>query len=407
MPPSSTPPAAAGKATPFIVWTLQRTGGTNLARRLFEASGLPGTDGRPLETGTFVDGVTDAWKLHEPFNYGSEGRVFGFASEAWIKRSDATALDAVTDAVCARGLPLKHCVEMVPAEVTLSLINASVRHGYRHVFLFRRNPLGRLLSMEFARRSGVWGPNLKGSAAPDTVVFAKPLDIDMLAEHERSSAGKLEHAWRAIEAASGRLLPVAYEDIYQPRSPLQAHERLLHLLHFLGLDKGRERNRAFVSEIIGSGDQGTRDRYGAFAGITELQARLASLKLFDRSDGARSLRTQHASALPAWVAHANIDTLPALCWPDMPFEVGGVVVLDKDSPAGARLRVDGFESADAHWQLPSPRMAARFPAAGNAACARFRFDGLQLGDEGALTFRLEAGGDSVVLFRVHSGKQKA
>jgi len=392
-------------ACPFIIWTLQRTGGTNLARRLFEASCLPGTDGKPLDTGTFLDRVSDAWKLHEPFNYGSEARAFGFASEAWLKHGNAAELDAVTDAVCAQGLPLKHCVEMVPAEVTLSLINASIRHGYRHVFLFRRNPLGRLLSMEFARRSGVWGPNQKGSAAPDEVVFSRPLDVNMLVAHERSSVEKLERTWHTLAAAGARLLPVAYEDIYQPRGPLQAQDRLLHLLHFLGLDRGREGNRAFVNEIIGSGDQGTRDRYNGFTGIEKLQAGLASLALFDRSDDARMLRTERAKNLPAWVIHAQIDTLPVLCWPDMPFSVGGVVVLAKDAPGDARLRVQGHVSAEVHGHLPSPRMAERFPAAVNAERARFRIDGIQLHAGDSLVLGIETGGDAVEIFRVQSGKQ--
>lgn len=400
------PLPAPGKALPFIIWTLQRTGGTNLARRLFEASGLPGTDGRPLGTGTFLDGVTDAWKLHEPFNYGREGRAFGFASEAWIKEGNAGQLDAVTDAVCALGLPLKHCVEMVPAEVTQSLIRSSVRHGYRHVFLFRREPLGRLLSMEFARRSGVWGPNLKGSAAPDDVVFSKPLDVGMLIEHERMSSEKLGQAWDELAGAGAALLAAAFEDIYQPKMPAQAQARLLHLLSFLGLDRGRQANQTFVNEILASGDQGTRDRYRAFAGIDALQSGLSSLALFDRHDGADTLRVVRAPQQPAWVLHAAIDARPALHWPDMPFTLGGVVVLAKGAPDGARLQVEGG-AGDAHWQLPSPRMAERFPKAGNAANARFRVDGVRVAQQQPIALRLVAGKTSVVLFSVFPGKQTA
>lgn len=399
----------AGNTSPFIIWTLQRTGGTNLARRLFEASGLPGTDGRPLSTGGLLDRVTDAWKLHEPFNYGhgSEDRPFGFASERFLKGGSPRELDAVTHAVCAHRLPLKHCVEMVPPEVTRSLAMASVRHGYRHVFLYRRNPLDRLLSMEFARRSGVWGPALKGSAAPDHEIFSRPLDVDALIAHERTSGERLEQTWQWLVTAGAQPLPLAYEDIYQPALPAQARERLMHLLHALGLGKGRESDNAFIDEIIGSGDQGTRERYHAFAGIDALREQLAALTLFSRNDGAGKPCAERAEALPRWILHTAVDDLPELCWPDMPFPLGGVVVLAQDAPSDAELRLDGHANGSAHWQLPSPLMAQRFPGARNGSHARFRFEAARLAAREPLALRLAWGETSDVLFRVSSGTASA
>lgn len=390
---------------PFIIWTLQRTGGTNLARRLFEASGLPGTDGKRLTTGTFLDSVVDAWKLHEPFNYGSDARPFGFASEAWVECGDREKLDHATEAVCALGMPIKHCVEMVPAEVTESLVKASLRHGYRHVFLYRRNPLNRLLSMEFARRSGVWGAHLKGSAVPDNVVFSKPLNVEGLAEHERQCSEKLMLTWQLLESGGSRPLPMAYEDIYQSAEVAQVESRLAHLLQFLGMELGAAGSAAFIEGIMGSGDQGTRDRYSAFAGIPELEAALGAMPLFRRHDGGTVPRIDVASTLPAWVLHAALDYVPSLVWPDTPASLGGVVVLGAGAPERCGLGIVGQRAIDAHWNIPSPVMAKRFSVALNASQARFRFDAVDVGKR--LVVQLQCGDNAIDLFHIEPGRTDA
>lgn len=43
--------ATSANVKPFIIWTLQRTGGTNLAQRLVELSGLKGAQHEPFNKG--------------------------------------------------------------------------------------------------------------------------------------------------------------------------------------------------------------------------------------------------------------------------------------------------------------------------------------------------------------------
>ena len=59
------------RTRPFIIWTLRRTGGTNLATRLMALSQYP-----KLE--------------HEPFN---PDRVHGHVTRNWVEHCDGYALD--------------------------------------------------------------------------------------------------------------------------------------------------------------------------------------------------------------------------------------------------------------------------------------------------------------------------
>lgn len=393
----------SGGAQPFVIWTLQRTGGTNLARRLFEASGLPGTDGRPPGTGLFLDGITDPWKLHEPFNYGDSARPFGFASAAWVERRDRAALDEATETICRHRLPLKHCVEMVPWEVSESLAHAALRHDYRHVFLFRRQPLNRLLSVEYARRSGVWGPNLKGKAAPDDVVFAEPLDAERLTGHERYCSELLGRTWQLLSDAGESPLPLAFEDVYQCDDKALVRARLFHLLTVLRIARGAGRGE-LVDGIVGSGDQGTRDRYEAFAGIEVLSRQIADSPLFTPPDDALKLQAHPTAAmLPAWINLAVVDHVPAASWPGDQASFGGVVVLSADAPADCALRVAEHPAIDSRWRIDSPLMATRFPAARNRATARYCFDNIPVTRDGRLTLQLLAGDQTIDLFTLTPG----
>lgn len=94
-PTEDAPSGPAQPLRPFVIWTLQRTGGTNLTRQLVRLSGLPRTE-------------------HEPFN---EGRAYGHVTAAWRKDRDALAMGAAMQEIAAEHQVIKHCVEMVPPEI--------------------------------------------------------------------------------------------------------------------------------------------------------------------------------------------------------------------------------------------------------------------------------------------------
>ena len=72
---------------PFIIWTMQRTGGTALAELLMEMS-----EHRSAE--------------HEPFNWAKKSpRQFWPITDAWNRTRDHVALSGELDAILARQMP--------------------------------------------------------------------------------------------------------------------------------------------------------------------------------------------------------------------------------------------------------------------------------------------------------------
>jgi hypothetical protein len=125
----------AHDSLPFVVWTLQRTGGTNLTARLVELAGLKSAP-------------------HEPFNV---GRVYGYITQAWQSDQDRVSLRQAVAEVAAKGEVIKHCVETVPWEITEALLEATHAAGYRHLFLYRRHAAERLLSLSTSPRKPAFG----------------------------------------------------------------------------------------------------------------------------------------------------------------------------------------------------------------------------------------------------------
>jgi LPS sulfotransferase NodH len=254
--------AAAAAARPFLICTLQRTGGTNLTNRLRRRS--------PFAT------------EHEPFNL---PRTWGAITRAWKATRDLPALEAETAAVCAGQPNVKHCVEMVPWTVTAVLVAASVAAGYRHLFLYRRDIVGRILSMEYAQRTKVWGPSHIDKAADDARAFETPLDVEALIAHETLCVRRLNRAWKALRAAGARPVALAFEDLYGSDEDA-ARAMLGRVLERLGLARDAAADAALLAELRVQGDQMTRDRYGRFPGVEALRAQVAALPKLRFSEAA-------------------------------------------------------------------------------------------------------------------------
>lgn len=340
----------AARIRPIIIWTLQRTGGTNLARHLFGRTGRPVTQ-------------------HEPFNV---GRVYGHVTEQWNKARDQPALDAAMAEIAGSGVVIKHCVETVPWEVSEALAAATCRAGYSHLFLYRDNSLDRLLSLHYARQSGIWGPEYEAGAALDQKIFAQPLPVEELVKHERRATGMLSKAWRYLVMQGASPMALAYEDIYAVSSPAQARHILAPVLQAFGLSQGEGHDATLMADIVGSGEQGTRASYGAFPGVAELKKRLGAVPRFAPDDGDSVPVAVQRSGNHPWVLHASIDVIPELVMPGAPIELGGVVVLSRSAPPGCTLEMIGARQDGAlQWDLASPRMARAYPAGANATKARF------------------------------------
>jgi LPS sulfotransferase NodH len=237
--------AVAGTAVrPFIIWTLQRTGGTNLAQALFTSNGGQG--------------------LHEPFN---ADRVYADVNKRWLQTHDAAALEMALDKICDTGMRIKHCVEMVAPELNLALARASQQRGYGHVFLFRRRSVDRLLSLHFAQKTGIWGKKLKGKTDPNKAL-SEPIPVEKLIAHQRRCDEQLTIVYQELLALGAQPMLVAFEDVYM--TPGEApRQRIGQLLDELGIEPpGREQ---FIHNVLTGGDQGTRGKYDLFPRRNELE----------------------------------------------------------------------------------------------------------------------------------------
>jgi FkbM family methyltransferase len=350
---------------PFIIWTLRRTGGTNLTQQLVRLSGLSGTE-------------------HEPFN---KGRKYGHITEKWVETQDRKALDDAIEQVIAKGQVIKHCVETVPWEISESLARASTHAGYRHLFLHRRNAADRLLSLHFAERSGIWGP--KGAAPKDGTTAPKdnhveagtprvpgdllsaPLPVENLLSHERRCRERLTAVSRLLRTLGTEPLVLAYEDLYRSTDAEQPVRVMTPILRALHLIQQEAEIKAWTASLVGEGDQGTRDKYGLFPGVAELSKRVQGIPPFELNALPiqwRALEPQHP-----WIERFFIDVQPDVVEVGQPFELGGVLVLRPQAPAGVSLKLSSQAGPqDLEWGIESPRIAKENPHGQNSAQARWR-----------------------------------
>lgn len=242
--------------SPLVIWTLQRTGGTNLTSYLNQHAGLQTVP-------------------HEPFN---GGRVWGEITERWVQGRDRAALDSAVRAVCSTPSVIKHCVEVVPQEISHSLACATVAAGYRHFFLYRKDPLDRLLSLHFARQTGIWGPGKAARNYNAEAEFAE-LPIDKLVDHEQHCVRSLSTAWQQLKSLGVKPYAMAFEDLYEARSPALAALQMENLFKYLDW-QNTDSPEKMAEEVSSKGDQGTRSKYHAFPGREDLRAALASVPRF-------------------------------------------------------------------------------------------------------------------------------
>lgn len=121
---------------PFIIWTFRRTGGTSLRSIFFWLSPFA------------------AWQ-DEAFN---RDRELGSLTRDFENSSDKSALNNAITQVVAQRKNLKHCIEVVPYEITSSLLRHSAAAGYQHLILLRLNEVDRQISLALAKATNAWGP---------------------------------------------------------------------------------------------------------------------------------------------------------------------------------------------------------------------------------------------------------
>jgi hypothetical protein len=317
---------------------------------------------------------------HEPFN---GGRVFGNITQRWVDTRDNQVLDAAIEDIARTGLVIKHCVETVPWQVTESLARAASRVGYRHLVLYRRNAIDRLLSLHFAQQTGVWSSDMKQfievtgakeadcGARPETVdvdTFKTRLPIEKLVHHERHCNAVLTRIWDYLQECGANPIALAYEDIYSP----SGSQNLRAVLTRLEIAIDEAKIDAWITELVDKGEQGTRDQYELFVGTDELTKRLQSIPPFSAGAPGEKVSWQSFITCDPRVLYFHVDVLPRQARTGQCFEIGGVLVLNQNAPDEPNITLVGEASSIPLTSgQPSLRMAMRYPTGKNPGRSRW------------------------------------
>jgi|GEM_PF-923282 len=363
---------ASDSQAPFIIWTFRRTGGTNLGGALFERSPFEGVK-------------------HEPFN---PDRIFGEVTRNWLKNKNEASLHAELTEICEKQVLIKHCLEIIPQPLNQALAEISTRLGYRHLFLYRRRPIDRLLSLHFAQKSGAWGKEMAKKAAINDEIFQAPLPLDNLVAHEIRCRRMIRAIFDQLCGIGARPLMLTFEDLYTNNDTAEARRQIKTVLAALGLERGDVEDDRFMNQVLTRGNQGTRDQYKRFADYDKLAEALGELGEF----------TLQKERLPRFWINNHVephpDILECVLWDPKAdvqvdaFVVSGAVVLAPDAPSGCRLLFEDAEGCrEVHWGLDSPRIAARFPDNRNATHARFKAEGVRITGDHPATLVVEYPGN--------------
>ncbi len=180
---------------PWIILTLRRTGGTQLASALSALSAFPTIQ-------------------HEPLN---GERKLGALTRGYRATGDAAALAReLHDALSARP-NIKHCIENVPIPVTRALVDAADALGYYMMILTRRDEVRRIGSLLLAQATGAWGNRKAETIYPEIISGTRtpdPVDLDKLASRVQTDCAALGHTLRLLRNRGALPDWHVFEEIY-------------------------------------------------------------------------------------------------------------------------------------------------------------------------------------------------
>ncbi|RRH71172.1 hypothetical protein [Falsigemmobacter faecalis] len=201
-------------SVPFIIWTLQRTGGTTLAHLLITLSQAPSLG-------------------HEPFN---PDRRLGGLHKAFLQTQDEAALRAgIREALSGAG-SMKHCHELVPPRLNEILMEETTAAGWRPLILDRQSDSARMLSLITAQLTGAWGRALADQVVRDCEAGLRSLPPADLEAARRGLWNGWQRRCQLAEAFKARgLCPevVLFEEVYD--TPAEGVLRVADLIARLAL----------------------------------------------------------------------------------------------------------------------------------------------------------------------------
>lgn len=232
--------ASTGSA-PFVVITLRRTGGTSLMK--------------------FMSGISEYETVqHEPFNV---DRVWGQIVSDFLHSKDERALEkSVREAIASRP-NIKHCLEIIPVEVTRALIDACLELKYQFFVLTRRNEINRIMSLMLARATGVWGGEDASRIYPKIIsgeLEIPTLSADDAVRQARRDSSYLGDTLKLLRHRRVEYDWLIFEEVYKGELPIEEHaSRIARLLgnkvegndpRLLDLGAGSAQNSSRIEENI-------------------------------------------------------------------------------------------------------------------------------------------------------------
>ena len=327
-----------------IIWTFRRTGGTNLTSAVMELSG-----GKTVE--------------HEPFNI---DRVFGDITAEWLETRDLTKLRPSLEDILSQRISIKHCLEIIPMEMNFLIASLSIKYGYKHLFLFRENAADRLLSLNYAEKTGVWGSKQKKSIQIKKGVFSEPVDVPKLINHELSARANMRSIYDLLIAEGQKPLAASFESLY--KSFKQYSMALLNEI-FSGLtgDTSLSTVDELHESLVSRGSQGSNSDYMLFPEAHELANQGDKLGTF------RLHQKVHCSVTavdsPNQVVHSELWK-PLPCAQADKYYIQGILLYKQDEYSKVNIRQDD-RTILAEIGLHSPRIKKKHPEIVGASHCRF------------------------------------
>lgn len=180
---------------PYLILTMRRTGGTSLMSFLGKVSAFSSIQ-------------------HEPFN---KKRIWNHLKTAYVDRYDSDDFSEALNGVLRKRPNIKHCIELVPLELTTALIRACAERGYRVFVLSRRNEAARLRSLFLAQATGVWGKDKAEKIYPEIIagkVALPPVNLKMVKKRARRDGEVITAVRDVLDAQKIAYTELVFEDIY-------------------------------------------------------------------------------------------------------------------------------------------------------------------------------------------------
>jgi hypothetical protein len=331
----------------------------------------------------------------DPFTPGSGWHALPAITDPDVKPAE---LNAALSQVLAERPVIVHCVDDLDESFQLALAAAAAKVKYRHLILYERSPLERLLQQQ-VRRQAEAGSN---EQAPADALRIEIEQVAALVRHARACHKRLAWVRHVLRLRGHARRTEVFEHLFDARdTPTEQRQRWREMFDSIGVPAADD---ARLDTWIASAPRWDPDASRApqlqAEAMRVLRRELTHLPGFEvqqsflhptarvTGDPRGDVRIFRLGGLPPFV-----DEGDALAISGSAIAAAGV------DASQIELRVDaGAGPQTMRWPLPSPAIAAQMPDEPQAGNARFRAAPLRAGAHRPWTFSVRrTDGSSVPL----------